>query len=114
MFDEPSITLLAIISLGSYSLITLCQLFLLEHLVRRIVKKRNECTGWLTPLKLAAFIPALILTQMIYPKALLFALFSRNIEWRGIHYQIDAPFKVKMLNYAPYIAKEQINKNNSL
>lgn len=114
VFDEPSITLLAIISLGSYSLITLCQLFLLEHLVRRIVKKRNECTGWLTPLKLAAFIPALILTQMIYPKALLFALFSRNIEWRGIHYQIDAPFKVKMLNYAPYIAKEQINKNNSL
>ena len=105
---------LAVISLGSYGLITLCQLLLLEHLVRKIVKKRRENTGWLTPLKLIAFIPALILTQMIYPKALLFALFSRKIEWRGIHYKIDAPFKVKMLNYIPYIAKEQINKNNSL
>ena len=56
----------------------------------------------------------MILTQLFYPKALLFALFSRNIEWRGISYRIDAPFKVKILNYEPYKFKEQKNKNNSL
>jgi hypothetical protein len=86
----------------------------LEYLVRKIVKKRNENTNWLTPLKLIAFIPAVILTQLFYPKALLFALFSRNIEWRGIQYRIDAPLKVKMLNYEPYKIKEQKNKNSSL
>ena len=114
LFNQPFIAVLATSSLVGYGVITLCQLLLLEYLVRRIVKKRNECTKWLTPLKLIAFIPAIILTQLLYPKALLFALFSRNIEWRGIHYRIDAPLKVKMLNYEPYKIKEQKTKNNSL
>jgi len=56
----------------------------------------------------------MILTQLLYPKALLFALFSRNIEWRGINYRIDAPLKVKMLNYEPYKIKARKNKNSSL
>lgn len=112
--NQSFIAVLALSTLIGYGVITLCQLLLLEYLVRRIVKKRNECTKWLTPLKLIAFIPAIILTQLLYPKALLFALFSRKIEWRGIQYKIDAPFKVKMQNYTPYIEKEQINKNNSL
>ncbi len=112
--NQPFIAVLATSCLVGYGVITLCQLLLLEYLVGRIVKKRNECTKWLTPLKLIAFIPAMILTQLLYPKALLFALFSRKIEWRGIHYRIDAPLKVKMLNYEPYKIKEQKNKNNSL
>jgi len=114
LLNQSFIAVLATSSLVGYGVITLCQLLLLEYLVGRIVKKRNECTKWLTPLKLIAFIPAMILTQLLYPKALLFALFSRNIEWRGIHYRIDAPLKVKMLNYEPYKIKEQKNKNNSL
>ena len=112
--NQPFIAVLATSSLIGYGVITLCQLLLLEYLVRRIVKKRNECTKWLTPLKLIAFIPAMILTQILYPKALLFALFSRNIEWRGINYRIDAPLKVKMLNYEPYKIKTRKNKNSSL
>lgn len=112
--NHPFIPVLATSTLIGYGVITLCQLLLLEYLVRRIVKKRNECTKWLTPLKLIAFIPAMILTQLFYPKALLFALFSRKIEWRGIHYRIDAPLKVKMLNYEPYKIKERKNKNSSL
>lgn len=112
--DDPWITKLIISGLAGYAIITLSQLLLLEYLITRIVKGRGECIKWVTPLKLIAFIPALILTQIVYPKALLFALFSRNIEWRGIHYRIDAPLKVKMLNYEPYKIKEQKNKNNSL
>ena len=112
--NQPFIAVLTTSSLIGYAVITLCQLLLLEYLVRRIVKKRNECTKWLTPLKLIAFIPAMILTQILYPKALLFALFSRNIEWRGINYRIDAPLKVKMLNYEPYKIKTRKNKNSSL
>jgi cellulose synthase/poly-beta-1,6-N-acetylglucosamine synthase-like glycosyltransferase len=112
--NQHFIAILATSSLIGYGVITLCQLLLLEYLVRRIVKKRNECTKWLTPLKLIAFFPAMILTQLLYPKALLFALFSRNIEWRGINYQIDAPLKVKMLNYEPYKIRARKNKNSSL
>jgi cellulose synthase/poly-beta-1,6-N-acetylglucosamine synthase-like glycosyltransferase len=114
LLNQHFIAVLAISSLVGYGVITLCQLLFLEYLVGRIVKKRNECTKWLTPLKLIAFIPAMILTQLLYPKAHLFALFSRNIEWRGINYRIDAPLKVKMLNSKPYKITEQKNKNNSL
>ena len=113
-FNQPFIAVVASLTLIGYVGITLCQLLLLEYLVRRIIKKRNEFTKWLTPLKLIAFIPAMILTQLFYPKALLFALFSRNIEWRGINYRIDAPLKVKMLNYEPYQIKKRKNKNSSL
>jgi cellulose synthase/poly-beta-1,6-N-acetylglucosamine synthase-like glycosyltransferase len=114
LLNETFIAVLASLTLIGYVGITLCQLLLLEYLVRRIIKKRNEFTKWLTPLKLIAFIPAMILTQLFYPKALLFALFSRNIEWRGINYRIDAPLKVKMLNYEPYQIKKRKNKNSSL
>ena len=114
LLNETFIAVLATLTLIGYVGITLCQLLLLEYLVRRIIKKRNEFTKWLTPLKLIAFIPAMILTQLFYPKALLFALFSRNIEWRGINYRIDAPLKVKMLNYEPYQIKQRKNKNSSL
>ena len=114
LLNETFIAVLATLTLIGYVGITLCQLLLLEYLVRRIIKKRNEFTKWLTPLKLIAFIPAMILTQLFYPKALLFALFSRNIEWRGINYRIDAPLKVKMLNYEPYQIKKRKNKNSSL
>lgn len=114
LLNETFIAVLASLTLIGYVGITLCQLLLLEYLIRRIIKKRNEFTKWLTPLKLIAFIPAMILTQLFYPKALLFALFSRNIEWRGINYRIDAPLKVKMLNYEPYQIKKRKNKNSSL
>ena len=114
LLNETFIAVLASLTLIGYVGITLCQLLLLEYLVRRIIKKRNEFTKWLTPLKLIAFIPAMILTQLFYPKALLFALFSRNIEWRGINYRINAPLKVKMLNYEPYQIKKRKNKNSSL
>lgn len=114
LLNETFIAVLASLTLIGYVGITLCQLLLLEYLVRRIIKKRNEFTKWLTPLKIIAFIPAMILTQLFYPKALLFALFSRNIEWRGINYRIDAPLKVKMLNYEPYQIKKRKNKNSSL
>jgi cellulose synthase/poly-beta-1,6-N-acetylglucosamine synthase-like glycosyltransferase len=114
LLNETYIAVLASLTLIGYVGITLCQLLLLEYLVRRIIKKRNEFTKWLTPLKIIAFIPAMILTQLFYPKALLFALFSRNIEWRGINYRIDAPLKVKMLNYEPYQIKKRKNKNSSL
>jgi cellulose synthase/poly-beta-1,6-N-acetylglucosamine synthase-like glycosyltransferase len=114
LLNETFIAVLASLTLIGYVGITLCQLLLLEYLVRRIIKKRNEFTKWLTLLKLIAFIPAMILTQLFYPKALLFALFSRNIEWRGINYRIDAPLKVKMLNYEPYQIKKRKNKNSSL
>ena len=114
LLNETFIAVLASLTLIGYVGITLCQLLLLEYLIRRIIKKRNEFTKWLTLLKLIAFIPAMILTQLFYPKALLFALFSRNIEWRGINYRIDAPLKVKMLNYEPYQIKKRKNKNSSL
>jgi cellulose synthase/poly-beta-1,6-N-acetylglucosamine synthase-like glycosyltransferase len=114
LLNETFIAVLASLTLIGYVGITLCQLLLLEYLVRRIIKKRNEFTKWLTLLKLIAFIPAMILTQLFYPKALLFALFSRNIEWRGINYRINAPLKVKMLNYEPYQIKKRKNKNSSL
>jgi cellulose synthase/poly-beta-1,6-N-acetylglucosamine synthase-like glycosyltransferase len=111
MLHNTRIYLPASVCLLAYGLITLSQLLLLENQARKIVKRRGESVGWLNPLKFLTFMPALLVAQLVYPKALLFALFSRKIEWRGIHYQIQDPYNVKMLFYEPYKSKNK-DKNS--
>jgi cellulose synthase/poly-beta-1,6-N-acetylglucosamine synthase-like glycosyltransferase len=111
MLHNTRIYLPASVCLLAYGLITLSQLLLLENQARKIVKRRGECVGWLNPLKFLTFMPALLVAQLVYPKALLFALFSRKIEWRGIHYQIQDPYNVKMLFYETYKSKNK-DKNS--
>lgn len=73
----------------------------MEAVVQSIVRARGESTAWLggiTPLKLAA-IP---LTQLVYPVALISAIFLRTVDWRGIRYRINGPFDIRMIEYRPY------------
>jgi hypothetical protein len=41
-------------------------------------------------------------TQWVYTRALVLCLLMRRVEWRGVHYQVDGPWKIRMSGYQPY------------
>jgi cellulose synthase/poly-beta-1,6-N-acetylglucosamine synthase-like glycosyltransferase len=50
-----------------------------------------------------AGMPAILVTQLLYPVAVLTAATAKNVSWRGIDYAIGPGNKVKMLGYRPYL-----------
>ncbi len=46
---------------------------------------------------------AIPLTQYVYLAALVRACFVRRMLWRGIEYDIRAPYSIRMIRYAPYL-----------
>jgi len=78
----------------------------LETSVRRIVAARGQRTRWLTPLTLLKIPGSVLVTQAVYPAALVAAMLLRRVSWRGVHYQVDSPWEIRLLRYAPYRSVE--------
>lgn len=74
----------------------------LESSVRRVLATRGERTRWITPLTLLKIIGSVMVTQAVYPLALVSAMLLRRVSWRGIHYQVASPWEVRLLKYVPY------------
>ena len=89
-------------------------LAVLELGVRRLVAARGEPTAWLRAGILARIPAAILLTQAIYPASLFWAIFLRNVEWRGIRYRVDGSWQVRLLEYRPYPAPSPAEAANSL
>ena len=45
---------------------------------------------------------SMLLTNLVYPYVLTTALFSREVQWRGIRYRLSKGGGVEMLDYSPY------------
>lgn len=93
--------------LASYALVMLAGLGLLEAAVRRTVHQRDEPTGWISPVTFAKLLLALPLTQILYATALPTIRFMHDVTWRGVRYQIDGPWKVRLVTYRPFSAKHR-------
>jgi hypothetical protein len=39
----------------------------------------------------------------MYTGALLSAMSVRVVEWRGARYRIDAPWRIRLIEYQPYV-----------
>ena len=70
---------------------------LLESRVRRMMRRRGELV---TPVPAATFwkLPfAILLAQLVVCYAILASRFLRRMSWRGVTYQIDGPFNVRLI-----------------
>ena len=76
----------------------------LEWSVRPMVAARGEAVGWLRPATAARMLPAIFATQTLYAAALLSAMTLRMVAWRGVRYQVDGPWRIRLLEYRPYTA----------
>jgi len=61
----------------------------------------SSCLTWRTWLKLPV---AVVLTQIVSLLAVVAAAFVRVVDWRGIRYRVEGPWKCTMLEYVPYSA----------
>ena len=103
MGDSTAATIIAV-ALAVYAVSLLLALWSMVIGVRRIAENRGEPGRWLKPLdmiKCAAIMP---LTQIVYPAALAVATFAKSTNWRGIHYEINGPWQIRMKEYVPYQA----------
>lgn len=102
-------------ALAAYELGAMGMLVPLEIAVRRIVSERGENAHWLTPVKLLRQLAAVVVTQVVYPVALLSALFLRQVTWRQAVYQIDGPWKIRLLRETRYeLSSESAGSSTSL
>lgn len=88
--------------LAAYYFGMLAMFVLLELVVRRVVRARGESTAWLTPLKALKLLLAMPLTMCVHFAAVVLATFRQRVVWRGVTYQIDSPFEVRIIGDRPY------------
>jgi hypothetical protein len=98
-------------ALACYLAVLVSLLAALEGSVRKIVATRGEPVGWCSGRALAGMLPSLLWTQIVYPASLISSLRLRNVEWRGIHYRIDGPFQVRLLQYRPHVRPHAPREN---
>ncbi len=73
----------------------------LERAVAGVVRLRGEAADWLRGKVWWRFWLAIPLTQLIYPLALLKAIWVRRVGWRGVVYRIEGR-TVHLEEYQPY------------
>ena len=76
----------------------------MELAVRRIVRARGEPTRWFTPWTAVRAGLGIVVTQVLYTVALTWAVFMRNVTWRGVSYRIGGSWKIRLIDYRPYQA----------
>jgi predicted ATP-grasp superfamily ATP-dependent carboligase len=75
---------------------------LLEGAVRAVVRRRGEEIVWPDRWTVGRLLLALPLTQAAHAAALWKAAFLRTFQWRGVVYQVDGPWQVRLVEYHPY------------
>lgn len=89
-------------------------LLILEESVRKVIRARSEPTIQFSATMIAKILMAISLTQLVCAVALVSAMFMRNVEWRGITYQIKDPWNIRLIKYYPYQPYQQAETNTSL
>jgi len=86
----------------------------MEMAMRRIADRRGEPTAWMSPGVLARYLISVPLTQAVYAAALFSALTLRSVDWRGVQYRIEAPFRIRLIEYRPFASEAPGEVGNSL
>ena len=86
----------------------------MEFTARSIARERNELYQWFPWIKITLAVPAMLTLQVVYFWALLSTQFVRVVDWRGVRYRIQGPFKIEMEAYHPYQSAPSGQERQSL
>ncbi|MFT5302278.1 MAG: cellulose synthase/poly-beta-1,6-N-acetylglucosamine synthase-like glycosyltransferase [Mariniblastus sp.] len=89
-------------ALAAYWFVWVAFVFHLDHTVSRLIRDRGGPKRWwtlATAMKICLVAP---LVQCVYLAGMLSVITLRRVSWRGVDYEINGPFKVRMMNYRPY------------
>lgn len=111
--DWPTVWLLAAVEIG-YQIINVLLVFIIELAAAAAIGKRNTNDYQTSFATLVGGWLMLPLTQFVYGSATIAALFARKLTWRGIDYEVNGPFNIRMVEYKPYRPLESENTQSSL
>ncbi len=106
--------LLTGIGLAIYLALSMIGLLDIETSIRKIVRLKNEPVRWNMFHATAMLVPAVVLTQIIYPVIVCIAVLRRKISWRGIQYQIRGNEDVQLMNYQPFRGYSNVTNHESV
>ncbi|HEY9767167.1 MAG TPA: hypothetical protein V6C71_01510 [Coleofasciculaceae cyanobacterium] len=75
---------------------------------------RQEVLPQMSAIALGKLMLAIPATQLVLASALWQTMLTRQVEWRGITYQIKGLWDIKLLEYFPYQYLNQTNPKPSL
>ena len=93
---------LLLVFLFGYEMIMLILLLSGERLVRRKIYSDTGRGGWLDIKTFFRLLLSIPLSQILYAYTMIGALFTREIEWRGVKYTILGEGKIELVEYSPY------------
>lgn len=101
-------------SLVTYIFVVFVLISVYERAVRQKLVLRNETLPAYSVVALLKLILAIPLTQLVCAIAFWQAMLTKQVEWRGITYQIKGPWDIKLLEYFPYHYLNRTNPKSSL
>jgi cellulose synthase/poly-beta-1,6-N-acetylglucosamine synthase-like glycosyltransferase len=86
---------------------------ILEQGVRQVVHNRKEFIPKISAITMLKIFVAIPLTQLIFMWAIVSVMKARSIDWRGITYEIQGPWNVRLSNYHPYLNSNRSAMQNA-
>ncbi|GAB1540986.1 hypothetical protein NUACC21_36550 [Scytonema sp. NUACC21] len=87
---------------GSYTATLLLLVITLEKEVQQILRKHYQQGTQLSAVTVIKMLVTIPLTQWVYGLAMMFSLWMRKVNWRGVTYLIKSPWDVRLLEYRAY------------
>ena len=94
----------------AYQILLLVLINLWQRSIEKKLLLRDQSLPTLSPINILKLIAVIPLTQLVSAIALWQAVLMRQVEWRGITYQIKGPWEIELLEYFPY---QYLNRTNS-
>jgi hypothetical protein len=74
----------------------------IEAGMRRVLMHNQVAHSWMNVSSWIMFLPALVLSHLVYFRTLIGAHFRKSVKWRGVEYKIAGVNDVQMVSYQPY------------
>ncbi|MCC6511440.1 MAG: hypothetical protein IT423_20240 [Pirellulaceae bacterium] len=74
----------------------------IEQGMQRVLASNRVPADWMNIRAGFYFLPAVILSHLVYFRTLIGAHFRKRVKWRGVEYKIDGVNDVQMIGYQPY------------
>jgi len=87
---------------------------IIEKGIQHVLRRNEMKSGWMTTQAWIQFFPAIVLSHLVYFRALAGACFRTRVSWRGVDYQIDGVNEVQRLNYQPYESSIENHDTSSI
>jgi cellulose synthase/poly-beta-1,6-N-acetylglucosamine synthase-like glycosyltransferase len=95
-----------------YGITEVLWIVMLEQGVRQILQSQRKFLPEISAITMLKTVIAIPLTQLIFMWAIVLAMKTRKIGWRGITYKIKGPWDIRMVDYHPYRNSKQSDMKN--